>query len=341
MATNKHAMIRYQALDKCFRNKYRRFYMDDLIEACNTAIYDLTGTDPDVKRRQIFNDINYMESPEGWEAPIERHKDGKRVYYRYYRDFSINERPMTDKEMDMLTQAIAVLSRFKGLPQFSWMESLLANLEDKFYLRGNSDYIIGFEQNIDYTAASYLTDLFWAIANKQVLHIIYRTFKGTDKEWTLHPYYIKEYNNRWFLFGMNNDKKGQITNVPLDRIVSFETANVPYIKNETIDFEEYFDDVVGVTIPNDRVIEKVKLRFSPERFPYVTSKPLHGSMKITDKDNCIVELSVIPNRELEQLVFSFGNQVEVLAPAWFREQIKAKIDDLTKKYFSSAQPVHR
>jgi len=244
---------------------------------------------------------------------------------------------MTDKEMDMLTQAIAVLSRFKGLPQFGWMETLLANLEDKFYLRGNNDYIIGFEENIDYTAASYLTDLFWAIVNKQVLHIVYRTFKGVEKEWTLHPYYIKEYNNRWFLFGLNNDKAGQITNVPLDRIVSFDKVDIPYIKNEDINFEEYFDDVIGVTIPYEKEVEKVVLRFTPERYPYVTSKPPHGSMKIVDADKCIIEISVIPNRELEQLIFSFGNQVEVLSPAWLRKQIKAKIDDLAKKYSSSAQ----
>jgi len=335
MATNKQAMIRYQALDKCFRNKYRRFYMEDLIEACNNAVYELTGTDPDVKRRQIFNDINYMESPEGWEAPIDRVKDGKRVYYRYYKDFSINERPMTDKEVDMLTQAIAVLSRFKGLPQFEWMETLLANLQDKFYLRGNSDYIIGFEQNIDYEASRYLSDLFLAIANKQALRITYKTFGGVTKEWTLHPYYIKEYNNRWFLFGLNNDREGQITNVALDRIEKFEVADIPYINNKDIDFEEYFDDVVGVTIL-DRSVENVVLRFDKERFPYVLSKPLHGSMKIKDRDNCIVEISVIPNNELMAMIFSFANHVEVLSPEWFREEIKRRIEELSKKYSTNA-----
>lgn len=338
MATNKHAMIRYQALDKCFRNKYRRFYMEDLIEACNTAIYELTGTDPDIQRRQIFNDINYMESPEGWEAPIERYKDGRKVYYSYYKDFSINERPLSDKEMDMLTQAVVVLSRFKGMPQFEWMESLLANLQDKFYLRGNSDYIIGFEQNVDYVAANYLTDLFMAIVNKQVLHIKYRTFEGVDINWVLHPYYIKEYNNRWFLFGLNNDIEGQITNVALDRIVSFETVqDVLYIENKEIDFDEYFDDVVGVTIPAANSVEHIIFQFTPKRFPYIKSKPLHGSMKIIDEEKCIVEISVIPNKELISMIMSFGNDVEILSPKWFREAIKEKIDDLAKKYSTCAQ----
>jgi len=335
MSTNKQAMIRYQALDKCFRNKYRRFYMEDLIEACNNAVYELTGIDPDVKRRQIFNDINYMESPEGWEAPIERYKEGRRVYYRYYKDFSINERPLNDKEMDMLTQAITVLNRFKGMPQFEWMETLLTNLQDKFFLRGNNDHIIGFEQNVDYVAANFLTDLFMAIINRQVLQIKYRTFKGIDKEWTLHPYYIKQYNNRWFLFGLNNGVKGQITNVPLDRIVSFEAVPMQYIQNDSINFDEYFDDVIGVTIP-DKPVETILLQFDKERFPYVLSKPLHGSMKVKDKEFGMVEISVKPNKELISQIFSFGDQVEVLAPMWLRELVKKKIDALSKKYATSA-----
>lgn len=90
MSSNRYAIIRYQALDKCFRNKYCRFYMEDLIEACNEALYDFLGPNHEVKRRQIFDDIRFMESEQGWNIPLERIPDGKRVYYRYYKPFSIH-----------------------------------------------------------------------------------------------------------------------------------------------------------------------------------------------------------------------------------------------------------
>ena len=64
----------------------------------------------------------------------------------------------------------------------------------------------------------------------------------------------------------------------------------------------------------------------------MVSKPLHGSMKIQNRDECIIEISVKPNKELDARVLSFGNDVEVLAPKWFREHIKEKITDLAKKY---------
>jgi len=328
-------MIRYQALDRCFRNKARRFYIEDLVEACNEALYEYEGKGSSVKKRQIYEDINFMMSLEGYNAPIDKIKDGRRTYYRYGTDFSINKRPLSDEEMDMLTQAIEVLNRFKGMPQFDWMETLLTNLQDKFGLRGNKEPIIGFEQNVDYLAAKHLSGLFSAVVNKQVLHVTYKTFAGIVKEWMLHPYYIKEFNNRWFLFGMNNDKDGQITNVPLDRIENFEVVNIPYKENADIDFKEYFDDVVGVTIPN-KPVESVRLQFAPERFPYILSKPLHGSMRVLDREHGIVELSVIPNKELETLIWSFGDQVEVLAPEWLRARMKERIEALAKKYQTNA-----
>ena len=43
MATNKNAQIRYQALDRCLSNWSRRYYIDDLVEACNEALYLYNG----------------------------------------------------------------------------------------------------------------------------------------------------------------------------------------------------------------------------------------------------------------------------------------------------------
>lgn len=340
MSSNRYAIIRYQALDKCFRNKYCRYYMEDLIEACNEALYDFLGPNHEVKRRQIFDDIRFMESEQGWNIPLERIPDGKRVFYRYYKPFSINERPLSDDEMNVLTQAVSTLNRFKGLPQFEWIEGLLANLEDKFYLRGNDDYVIGFEHNLDYLAAEHLHFLFIAVVNKQVVSIDYQTFKGKSLVWDIHPYFIKQYNNRWFLFGRNNRHTDEIVTIPLDRIVTIERSNLPYIENKDINFDEYFDDVIGVTIPKGGNMERVVLRFSPECFPYVESKPLHGSMKIVDREKCIVELRVIPNKEFEALLLSFGEHVEVVEPQSIRDAMKGRIENLFKKYSTCADVVH-
>jgi predicted DNA-binding transcriptional regulator YafY len=342
MATNKHALIRYQALDRCFSNWGRNFYINDLIKACNEALYNHTGEDkysdpdnPAISRRQIYDDIGFMESSAGWEIPLEHIKDGKKVYFRYSdKNFTINNQPLSKAELDQLKEATFTLSRFKGVPSFEWIEEIISKLEDKFQLVGNTTSVIDFEQNIYLKGLEFLSPIFSSIVNRQCLQITYCKFEGEVLKWSVHPYYIKQYNTRWFLFALN-DEYQSITNIPLDRIVNCTPIDLRY-KATDIDFTEYFDDVIGVTIPREAVVENIVLKFSINRFPYVTSKPLHWSQKIIDKENCIIEISVIPNKELYSLLLSYGSDVEVLEPQTLREGVAKDILEQYKKYFSCA-----
>ena len=99
MSTNKNAVIRYQALNNCFRNPGRKYYMDDLINACNDALLDIEPGSSGVKRRQIYDDIKFMQDSCGYNAPIEVCKEGRNAYYRYANiDFSINSQPLNEQE---------------------------------------------------------------------------------------------------------------------------------------------------------------------------------------------------------------------------------------------------
>lgn len=343
MPINKHALIRYRTLDKCFSNFARRYYIEDLIQACNDALYQHTGKDkyadplnPGISRRQSLVDIDFMESDAGWGALIDRVKDGRRVYYRYEDPkYTINNQPITDEEMAKLRETMLMLSRFKGLPQFEWMESLLTNLEDKFHLRGASESVISMDGNVYATGIEHLSALFNAIINKTPLLIDYETFDGTRYHWEIHPYHIKQYNNRWFLIGLNNDEYRNITTLALDRIISYRQATTSYIENSIIgDFDDYYEDIVGVSFPSDRKIEKVLLRFSSGRFPYIVSKPIHGSQRTVSSQEGLISLDIIPNRELESIILSFGDDVEVLAPESLRNAIAQKIRNLLSKYGS-------
>ena len=122
-------------------------------------------------------------------------------------------------------------------------------------------------------------------------------------------------------------------NRPLDRIVKFTHADVKFIPNTEVDFKKHFQDVVGVTIPDDSIkVEKVLLRFDKERFPYVVSKPIHHTQTTIDEDNCLIQVEVRPNKELEAMLLSFGPQVEILQPQWYREQFAKKIQEYFKIY---------
>lgn len=335
MATNKHATIRYHALDRCFSNHMRKFFIEDLVNACNQSIYDFAGIEDGVKRRQIFDDITFMESEQGWSIPLERMKDGKRVFYRYsQKSFSIKNQGINQAEAEQLKETLAILSRFKGLPQFDWIEEMQIRLEDTFKLKGSLRATVGFEQNPFLRGLDNFTGIFNAIQNEVTLKIRYQGFRQENPtQVILHPWYLKQYNNRWFLFGFNDDFKA-ITNFALDRIIDFEEVKIKYRKNTEINFDEYFDDVIGVTIKSDSPPEKVLIKVTTEVWPYIESKPLHGSQKTRSKNekSVVIELTVQINHELMALLFSYMDAIEVIEPESFRERLKSISETLSEKY---------
>ena len=286
MATNKHATIRYHALDRCFSNSGRKYFIEDLIEACNEAIYDFSGIEDGVKRRQVFDDITFMESEQGWSIPLERIKCGRRVYYMYSdKSFSIKNIGINQSEAEQLEETLTILSRFTGLPHFDWIEEMKIRIENTFKLKNNAKAIVGFEHNPYLKGFHFFTDLFNAIKYQQVLNIKYRSYKqDTETDIIISPWYLKQYNNRWFLFGFNKGYQ-LLSNLALDRIISIKESVEPFIKNDILDFEEYFEDVVGVTINHNAPIENVIIRISNDLWPYINSKPFLDCHVITDTDS--------------------------------------------------------
>ena len=334
MATNKNAQLRYQILDRCFRNFQKRYDIDDLLDEVNEQLLDIFGTT--VSIRQIREDIKYMRDRVSFNAPIVAYPyDGKKCYYRYSdRNYYIYNNELSVDDLNKLQSTIDMLGRFRGTAANVWLEEVISSLECRFGLKSNTEHLISFEQNDQLKGIEHLADIIDATINHQTLDIFYLTFRGKEIMMTIHPYYVKQYNGRWFLYGLNDELK-RITNLALDRIQSYEKSEKPFIKNEHYDFSLYFDDVIGATIPSDDVkIETIGLRFSTNRFPYVVSKPIHKSQKVIDESNGIIEIQVRPTRELDQQLFSFIPDVEVLYPEWYRLQIQEKIEENLKKYLS-------
>jgi len=326
MSVNKNALLRYQVLDRCFRNPGRKYFWKDLLDEINKALEEYNGPESKIKRRQLFDDIKFMESDQGWSIELKRHREGRKVYYRYANtDFSISNEPLNESEASQIQAALSVLSRFAGAPQFEAIQEMIPVLKDRLGLDHTSKEVIGLESNIDLKGIEYLSRLYDAIIKEDVLEIEYQDFKS-DAPFTLifHPYYLKQYNNRWFALGLNEERDIPTWNLALDRIESISPTRKEYIPTD-IDWNDYFYDIVGVTRFQDKDVEKVVLEFAKEVAPYVETKPIHPSQKsewVGDKLRVTIE--VIPNYELESLILSFGEKVKVEKPVNLAKLIKER-----------------
>ena len=336
MATNKNALIRYKVLDNCFRNPGRRYFIDNLIAECESVLLEIDPESNGISRRQIFEDIAFMESKEGWSIELDKLRDGKKVYYRYAdMSFSINNMPLNEVEINQLKAALAILSQFKGMPQFEWINELVPKLQQGIVSDDISATIMEFDSNEYLKGIEHLGPLYNAIFYKKVLTIGYQPFENDAPfDVVLHPYFLKQYNNRWFLFGYNADNEKYDWNLAIDRIVSIKENKRKYQDNNKIDWREYFDDVIGVTKPIDSEPEKVILHFKGKSGKYMESKPLHGSQKPKwiDGNTLEVSLDIIINYELERLILSYADSVAVIQPLSLAETIKNRLIDALQKY---------
>ncbi len=131
MPANKNALIRYKTIDRCLRNRYRRWTLDDLVDAVSDALYDMEGITKGVSTRTVQSDLQMMRSDKlGYYAPIEVY-GGK--FYRYSDpEYSISSAPLSEEDYRLVTRAVTLIDGFKdGGQDLDEIVSVLSRLKDK------------------------------------------------------------------------------------------------------------------------------------------------------------------------------------------------------------------
>ena len=334
MSQNKNALIRYKTIDKCLQNHYRQWTLEDLMEACSAALFEFEGKENSVSKRTTQLDIQLMRSEKlGYNAPIEVYD---KKFYRYADDeYSITDIPLTETDINVLTETVSMLKQFKDFSLFSDVSDILHRLEDKIYAeKSHSQPVIHLDKNENLKGLHFLDELYQAIIKKVVIRLTYKSFKSTEEQvFHFHPFILKEFNNRWFLVGKRKASH-PITNLALDRIEAIDfDFNIPFIE-EDFDAEQFYKDVVGVTVNQGLRAHKILLWIDKDNAPYVITKPFHHSQKIVaeDEDGLIISLNLKINYEFERLLLGFGECLKVLEPESLQKRIKYKLETALKLY---------
>ena len=334
MSIIKNALLRYQTLDRCFKNTGRSYLIEDLLEEVNQTLFDENPENSGIQVRQLRGDIRFMRSELGYSAPIDSREISGRKHAYFYSDpsFSINNSPLNSTEAEQLKSVLTLLNRFQGNPGFEWLTEMSVILKDTFHLKSNDKKVISFEDNIDYSGHEFITPLFNAIVNKRVLKVNYRPFGKDAQELNFHPYHLKQFNNRWFVFGLNQNLDAPVWNLALDRITNIVEIQDVYVEDST-DWDYFFSEIIGVSKPYKTDEVEVQLLFSIKQSPYIKTKPIHETQKHYEvEEGLLVKIKVIPNFELEQLILSFGDGVKVITPIHLKDKILARIQNSLNQY---------
>ena len=330
MAQTKNALIRQRVIDRCLRSS-KEYSVKMMMEKCNIALEE-AGYNKVTSKNTILDDLRGIETnfPE---AHIITKKRGRIIYYEYEdKDFSIYNIPLDDDGMAKLAQTIKLLSKFEGMPNFEWIDEMIDHFKLSLNIPTTKDSVVGFDDNIYLKNRDYFSKLFSAIVSEQTLEITYKPFNKSSRKYIFHPYFLKQYNKRWFLFGCVEGRE-ELSNFALDRIEHISNSVIPYKQNTTFDFQDLFEDVVGVSNLFDDP-QSITFSMNPESLDYIETKPILPSQRIIEKkeNETIYEIKTVINRELIQLLLSYGSALKVLSPLSLVDKISREIQKTLQRY---------
>ena len=286
-----------------------------------------------VSERAIQKDINDMKNDTRLEyyAPIEYNK--KRGAYCYTEDnYTIRNFSLRPEEITALQFYAECLQAFSGYKLFDSFSSGIKKVIDGVTVRNrmkpstNPKTIIQTDSLVTPAGHEYLEELVHAIDEKLKTEIAYQPYEsGKINTRILHPLFLKEYRNRWYLLAQKLDKK-ELRTYALDRIKSVKVTDEIVTSDYDFKPEEYFEHSFGITTP-DAPIETIILRFSKAESAYITSLPIHPTQQIIKQTTKYLTISirVILSYEVYDFILSKTPEVKVLAPAKVANTVAEKL----------------
>ncbi len=336
---NNDQFVRYKALDRCLRAYLGKYDMDALIKECTNAVCSFhCDYDKKVSRSTVEHDLTDLKLRYDIKLRGNYYEGRKKLYQYEDTSFSLMQKLLADGELEqmMLQNILDTLSLYDDIPQYKWLYLFIQQRIQG--IKAEATQAIEFQNNPDLLGMENFDKLLDAILRRQPLALQYQPYRHDARECVIHPYLLKQFNDRWFLIA-RTDGYDTLSNFAIDRIKAVDIADIPY-QPVGLDLEEYFAPVVGVSRDIRKDVEFVLIRIASRRYPYIESKPIHWSQteikEMRDETSYVVKLHVQINNELEAKILSLGNEAEVLSPPEFRERIMQKIDDLYQKYHSSA-----
>lgn len=319
-------VICMKVLDECAMDFNKKYYAEDILKKCNDRLrdkgYQETGED------NLNKVIRKVRDKLPDDVELKNYRDGRYGYYRYTKEyFSLYDKNLLNPDqVKDLREISNLLKNLVDMEQFDWAVESMLRIEQIAEFKSQANPILMFDQNYDYEGLKHISELYKAINDKKVLTVKYKPGFVNDVVYQIHPYVIRQYNSRWFLYGYD-ELKGKISNLALDRIEKIEeNVEIGYRENRDIDFlNDYFFNVYGATV-KDKPVQEIVLECLDEKLlNYIKSKPIHGTQKINGN---IITLEIILNYEIVSRLLEYADRMKIVAPIELREKILEIADNI-------------
>ena len=321
-------------LDPVFKRLDNKYYSSSMDSAYG-----------DIFRQDIKTIRDIIKTPANEIDPDMLIAEGSKRYTKYrYKvpGFSIMpylEYQYTRADYKKLEKALKILGDNLPADVFERIEfALLSRIE---YDYGRKEKNIDYGENYRLKGRDWLPFIYKCI-NKTVLTVSYKTYEDKGETYSLHPYLLKQYNNRWFLFGYRPDKNDRYWCAPLDRIEGINISTEA-ISPRPEGYNAYFEDIIGTTKGMlkedgsiDRNVEKMTIKIGVSNlktWKRLITKPIHKSQVVVSDFNDgygEMKIQIIPNTEFYYRLISTGEGIRIIEPEIVSGIMNAIVRSLNK-----------
>lgn len=334
MSAIKNAMLRYRIIDKAIRNVHNPYPSKAFLrEACEEAIYGSVDGE-NICDSTIEKDMFAMRMEH--DAPI---KYSKKFGGYYYTDpeFSLDEMPLNETDLEAIKFAANTLSQFKEVSFFKQFSFAIDKIADRLAVSDNTnentDQFIQFETPVTFGGSEFLQPLLSSIKEKKVVYFDYESFQSQKKKpRKVLPLFLKEYRNRWYLLSYDCVKESIIT-YALDRMTNLEPSEEKISASVNFKPDNFFRHAMGITA-SAGAPEKIVFKADNVAAKYILSQPFHSSLRMVKegKNRTTFEMLVYISEELIRELMSYGGDIEVVEPELLREHMIRRIKAMVENY---------
>jgi len=324
MPINKEAYLRYKIIDACLTNKQHKYpTMDDLIDACEQKLgksFSISTIQKDIKTMKEDEVLGFM-------APIKFSRSNKGYYYAD-NNYSIRNIPLTESDLEALLAATDLLSTFNGnrvSADFGVaIDKILTSCKEVYDQSVDKRVIVQTEKAPQQRGWNYFDFFFNAAKQNNPTNFIHYNYqKRRFNSIILHPYLLKEFQNRWYIIGYSENHK-EVRTFGLDRVMEPYLINKPFYLAPNFNAEKHFKNTYGV-YPLAKKIEKIVFDASAGFADYLMAQPIHESQKTEHfypYGRLQLSLKLIPSQELINFFRMNRNEIIVHEPTWLKTQIE-------------------
>jgi len=180
----------------------------------------------------------------------------------------------------------------------------------------------------------FLAPIIESMRDEKTIEITYQSFwRDRPNTFEVEPYCVKVFKQRWYLVA-RSPYYNAIRIYSLDRIQNLHITDTTCKLPPDFDPEAFFTFAFGIIVDESVKPCTVKLKVFGNQQKYLQTLPLHPSQQEIEKaeEYSIFTCFIAPTFDFKQEILSHGDLIEVLSPAWFREEVAEISRNMSKLY---------